>query len=308
MKLLLLSISLVALVCRHAYAQASIETQIPSHTLAAENVTVTGERMRDEQIRSFVKSRALPTFQTGKIARWEVNACPVAVGLRPEATRFITQRVKDIAAKVGAPVNIEAPCKPNIEIVFTTDPQSLLDGILKDHQFYLGYHDNSQQATELAKVSHPIQSWYATQTVDVNDITKLDSGAPGLKTGSRLTFFSNSDGTGKLADGHRSTMYHVFIVVNPQQLGNYEIGSLADYIAFLALAQPGSLDDCTPLPSILNLLARGCSGATQTTTISNDDIGYLRGIYRMAGGSNLNGQQNEIAYQMKVPEGARSAP
>ena len=53
---------------------------------------------------------------------------------------------------VGAPSNANSSCRPNIEIVFTTTPQALLDGIHKKHQVYLGYHDNSTQADNLAKV------------------------------------------------------------------------------------------------------------------------------------------------------------
>ena len=51
-------------------------------------------------IQSFVASFATPTRTTGKIARWEDGICPLAVGQQPAITKFVTQRVKDVAAMV----------------------------------------------------------------------------------------------------------------------------------------------------------------------------------------------------------------
>jgi hypothetical protein len=62
----------------------------------------------------------------------------------------------------------------------------------------------------------------------------------------------------RLGDGLRSDFYHIVIVADPNKLMEYEIGSLSDYIAMLALTQLGSLDTCQQLPSIVNMLATGC--------------------------------------------------
>ena len=97
------------------------------HALAetpTESVTVTGSR---RVLHDFTRTFAAPTPVTGKIARWEHPICPVVAGQNPHFTNFITQRVKYIALAAGAPVNTEASCTPNIDIVFTTTPQDLLD-------------------------------------------------------------------------------------------------------------------------------------------------------------------------------------
>src|SRR5579872_7215266 len=88
-----------------------------------ESVTVTAHRQTfPEVIGHFIESFAAPTRVIGKIARWEDGICPVTVGLRPAATKFVTQRVREIAGMAGAPLNANASCRPNIEIVFTTTP------------------------------------------------------------------------------------------------------------------------------------------------------------------------------------------
>jgi hypothetical protein len=100
----------------------------------------------------------------------------------------------------------------------------------------------------------------------------------------------------RLGDGLRSDLYHVIIVVNPDQLKDYEIGSLADYISLLALSQLNALDTCQQLPSIVNLLAEGC--ARKENALTDSDLAYLRGLYKMSPDRTLRTQQDEMAYQM----------
>jgi len=273
-----------------------------------ENVTVTGTKSR-EVLEKFVESFAPPNRLTGKIARWESGICPVVVGLPAGFTKFVTQRVKDVARQVGAPVNDKDSCEHNIAIVFTTKPQALLDTIRKKQPWFLGYSDSSAQTDKLAIVTHPIQAWYTTATKDVQGQIQVD----GAKTGGLEIDFGghkillpsarvyNVSGT-RLGDGLRSTFYDVIVVVDPDKLVEYEIGSIADYIAMLALTQLNSLDTCQQLPSIVNMLAVGCD--RKSDTLTDNDFGYLRGLYKMNADRTLRSQQDEIAYQMgKGPEG-----
>src|SRR4051812_39239422 len=92
-----------------------------------ENVTVTGIKDVQKAVSDFVGALTVPTKMTGKLARWKMRVCPIVAGLRPSAVKLVTQRVKEVAAMVGAPVDNGDKCRPNIEIVFTTTPQALLD-------------------------------------------------------------------------------------------------------------------------------------------------------------------------------------
>src|SRR5258707_690128 len=76
----------------------------------------------------------------------------------------------------GAPVNTEASCTPNIEIVFTTTPQDLLDAVSKNDQHYLGYFSSVAEKKSLATVTRPIQAWYATESTDLRGQRRLDTG------------------------------------------------------------------------------------------------------------------------------------
>lgn len=159
----------IALVVLTAGAQAQ-----GSGAARVESVTVVGTRDR-QRMEKFIESFAAPTALLGKLARWKTGICPVAVGLRPAAIKFILDRLRKVATDVGAPVDARPRCTANIEIVFTTTPQGLLDNVRKEHSIYLGYASSSSQADRLAAVIRPIQAWYTTQSVDLMGLPKVDS-------------------------------------------------------------------------------------------------------------------------------------
>ncbi len=270
-----------------------------------------------EMVDQFVKSFATPTRLTGKIARWESAICPVAVGQPPRFSSFVTKRVTDVATLVGAPVNDRASCTPNIEIVFTTIPQALLDNVRQHQAEFLGYTESSAQKDKLATVTRPIQAWYTTQTKDLHGMGTID-GARRRGAGTTLSCFTCSRcptclglsapvlelpdsttavGGSYISGGARSAFFHIIIVVDSNRLAGYQIGPLADYITMLALAQLNSLDSCQQLPSIVNMLTANCS--QRATDMTENDLAYLRGLYKMSPDKKLLFQQSEIGDQMK---------
>jgi hypothetical protein len=276
---------------------------------SAENVTVTGTKSR-EVLEKFVESFAAPARMTGKLSRWEDGICPAVVGLPAGFTKFVTQRVKEVAAKVGAPVNEKEPCGHNIAIVFTAAPQALLDKIRKRQPWFLGYADSSAQIEKLATVTRPIQAWYMTATKDWrgnSDVDTAKGGGVDLTVQAFLeptrimpmtmpyAHFRNVTGW-RIDDGQHSAFYDVIIVVDQNKLVDYEIGAIADYISMLALAQLNALDTCQQLPSIVNMLAVGCE--RKVDALTDNDIAYLRGLYKMSPDRTLRTEQDEIAYQM----------
>jgi hypothetical protein len=137
-----------------AYALAQGAPPPPQAPL--ESITVTGVRPSQDAINSFLFSHATATRVTDKVARWSVGICPQTFGLGAKYAGYITQRIRSIAASVGAPVASDPTCRPNIQIVFTTTPQALLDNIRQNQPTYLGYHDNSTQAARLATVTRAV--------------------------------------------------------------------------------------------------------------------------------------------------------
>jgi hypothetical protein len=270
---------------------ASAETAAPP-----ESVTVTATQLR-EIFHKFEDAFVAPTSIGGKIARWERRICPLVVGQNPSYTRFITQRVKYVAMAVGARVNKEESCKPNIEIVFTSTPQALLDNVHEKEPVYLGYADSSAQLTKLATVTRPVQAWYTTETEDWGGRRQVDSV---LMTASDGTFIFDAptyaSSGGHVGNGMRSGFNHILIVIDSTKLAGQKIVPLADYISMLALAQINSLDACQELPSVVGMLAAGCAHAQDGLT--KYDLAFLQGLYQMWERRDLMFQRNDIASVM----------
>ena len=91
--------------------------------------------------------------------------------------------------------------------------------------------------------------------------------------------------------------YNVIIVADPTKLADYEIGAIADHMSLLALTQLNALDPCQQLLSITNMLAAGC--ARKADGLTDNDLGYLRGFYKMSPERTALTQQEEIAYKME---------
>jgi hypothetical protein len=281
-----------------------------------ENITVTATKSR-EILDKFAKAFTVPTKLTGKIARWESGICPVTVGQPAQLTASITQRVRDVATTVGAPVSSVKSCTPNVEIIFTTTPQALLDNVRKNDPDYLGYATTSAQQDALATVTRPVQAWYTTETIDLNGMRRVDSGRR-LGTGITMSNFTalpcascgsaNRDPiylpdatyarvTGnRISDGSRSGFNHVLIAIDSGKLAGRQFGPLTDYIAMLVLTQLNSLDTCQEVPSIVNMMATNCDQKVEGMTPT--DLAYLRGLYQMDSGKSLLFQQNDIAVKM----------
>ena len=132
-------------------AHASAET-------ASENVTVTATKSR-EVLGKFTKTFAIPAKITGKIARWQRRLCPVVVGQNSQLRRIHHATGKVLSRwRQAHSVNTEASCKPNIEIVFTTMPQALLDTVRKNDPVLSGLchiHRRQQVASGNGHKAHP---------------------------------------------------------------------------------------------------------------------------------------------------------
>jgi hypothetical protein len=268
----------------------------------SDSVTVTALKdVPPDVIQNFIQTFAAPTAVIGKLARWETGICPVAVGLRPSAIQFLLQRLRDNAALVGAPVSERANCKANIEIVFTTTPQALLDNVRQKNPGYLGYSRRNAEADRLAMVIHPIQAWYTTARKDIQGRAVLDSaltvGAQD-ETDMAISLAMGTTYGFRVRDGLSSELYHIIIAIDPNKVLDREMGGVADYISMLALSQIASLDHCQQqLPSIINMMIPDC--AATATALTPSDTAFLQGLYRMPRDYALSVQKAGIGNEMR---------
>jgi hypothetical protein len=314
MRPVLLAIFLGLAASLHA-AAAQPAPAAPAKTvdgLPVESVTVIATKPSQAAIKSFVETRAARTYVLDRLASWHAKICPVTLGLGGKYARYISQRIRAVAAAVGAPLNSDPGCRPNIEVMFTTTPQALMDNVREQHPLFLGYHHTISEARSLATVVHPIQAWYTTESLSEFDtVRSVDDGRCGNSGVTMNTMGDGGAGVVQLSlpcavvvhangfrdrDGLSSGFFNILIVAEPAKLLNYEIGPLADYITMLALSQPSSQDSCQEMPSIANMLAKEC--ATIPDRITDGDLAYLHALYRIYPGEMQAAQRNYIRDEM----------
>ena len=267
---------------------------------AVENVIVTEPRLRSEEaLKKFVVTHAAATPFLGKIARWKTGICPITVGLPPKLDLYISQRILRVALAAGAPLATSEPCHPNIAVLATPEPQKLLDFVRTKRPGLLGFHYRPQ-AERIATMKLAVQAWYSTATEDFYGFISGD--LPNYRLfGSQDTTpgpYYHSSGS-RLGDGLKSEFTAAIIVVDINKIGGQEIGPLSDYIAMLAISQGQSYDACQSVPTITNLMAPDCAADMKPAAITDVDMTYLRGLYRMRADGSYFAQRGSIAFEMK---------
>jgi hypothetical protein len=273
------------------------------HGAPVESVIVTAQKQRPEEaLNNFIIAHAAPSPALGKIARWKTGICPLSIGLSPKFNLFITQRLIRVAMMAGAPLDAREPCRPNILILATSQPQEVLDFVRTKRPALLGFHYKSQ-STRIAAMRLPIQAWYSTATEDFFGLISSDLPSGDLGYGVMSTQGAarnmNVSGNRAIGDGLKSELTTAIVIVDTGKIAGKEIGALADYVAMLALSQAASYESCLDVPTITNLMASGCADGVRPDGITDIDTTYLRSLYKMDAGRSLLGERSSIAYEMK---------
>ena len=287
----------VVIVYPPAWAQ---ESAAKSPAQPTEEITVLGTQ--DKIINDFVYSTVAPTNTLiGQLARWEKPICPLTIGLTPAFNAFVTARVKEVAAEVGAKVESKSDCKANLQIIVTSDPQRLLDRIRQQTPILLGSHYKAEEK-DLTTVSHPVQAWYATATADKDGALVLDDIgdlSQNCEVAGVLVNQCNHVNGSRTNEGWRSEFAVVTVVVDINKIADIEIGAVADDVAMLALAQAKISDTCRTMPSISNLFAPDCDDGRKAKVLTPYDLAYLTALYHMNTGLNGGLAQIDLEAWMK---------
>jgi hypothetical protein len=296
-----------------AVAQSQDSQSISGQTL--QEVTVSATPLRDHHtlvraVSGFVDSHSAPeASRTSQIGRWYDPVCPLVTGLQPPGRDFITREILDVARSVGAPtVPVGKKCV-TVEIVFTHEPQALLDHIAKSYRAFLGFNPASQTHEQWWKsvttFSRPIQAWYETGSRSTDVQPPPPDGPSGLSCASCLMATLDSDATATPPTGTanrfrqnlRSEFVHVLIIADGGQIARYSLQAVADYLALLSLTRMAQLDQCAPLPSITDLLASGCATPV-ADSLTAADRAYLKALYSADLERSLKLERGDIHEQM----------
>jgi hypothetical protein len=259
-----------------------------------ESVTVTATGSSKEQIEKFVQQYAAASARIDRLARWENVICPATLGLPADQNQAVSTRIREVAAMVGAGKPPKDNCSPRIIVIFTAQPQDLMDAIKRDYPRLLGRHYYSQ-TERVSRMARPAQAWYGTATQDTSGYVASDTDRHGQPAEGQ-TFSS----TGlKGFDGLSSRFQSILIVVDLNDAAGHQLGALSDYVAMLALSQTQASDTCQPLSSITNLLSKNCNPSDKNGSITDMDIAYLKALYSTSPTSSFHSQKSQISAKIE---------
>jgi hypothetical protein len=257
-------------------------------TSTVEGITVISPKVEQEKlpamVEHFVQAHSA-TSRIDQLSRWGGSVCPQTGGLPPAFNAYVSARVKAVAANIGAPVdkrpNRNFPCRPNLLIAFTTDPQKLMDDVRRRHPQMLGFH-YAAQAERMARVEHPIQAWYMTGTKAQDGLLEPDDEFHRMPTGSAGS---------RLSVRLESQFVAVLVIVDSNKILGHQIGAISDDVAMLSLSHAG----------------------TDPPGLSAYDIAYLKALYSTNPELFAHAQQSEIGSRIlrevqAPPAGAAPTP
>lgn len=289
---------LVALGAVDGLGQAAVAPgQFPAPAPASEppqDVTITGKRFPDEAalkhaISGFVHSRATLSPRSEQIGRWVTPLCPETFGLQGLYGNYIDQRIVEVAQRVGAPRRRRpGTCTPNVRIVFTRNPEAVLDAAIHGAPWIFGY--GRAALKDRARMHHAIEAWYVTATGDENSATDQ------IDTSFAIVVHHEGRYPSPLKDVESHFRY-VFVVADLTKLASYPLAPVADYLAVIALTHT-ALDGCNELPSIIDLMSPDCGARHRPRQLTSTDEAYLKALYSSRFGMKVNFEQSELRDKM----------
>jgi hypothetical protein len=302
----LLAASALALAMTTGAALAQSSPPQPAPAKSASNVVapVTVEAPtppKTIELRSYhfvQKNEAKGNPELEQIIRWRDPVCVKVDGLIPNQEEEIQTRITEVAKAVNLHVG-RPGCRANIEIVFTDNPQGVMDTVYKRREFMLGYY-HRHDGVRLKKVTRPIQAWHVSATVG-------GWGGVGLMEGpSHSEVIDDPDNMPPAGCGDsphftsclQGVFKNVFVIVDDKFLGDHSLGLVTDYLVMVALAEPNSLDGCNELPSVIDLFAKFCTGRDAPDGLTPADASYLTALYSADPEAKKWAEESDIAGRM----------
>jgi hypothetical protein len=235
-------------------------------------ITVEAQRERaalEHQVSAFVSAIAVEPF-ADSLARWQepTAICPSVAGMPREHGEFMLARLSRIAESAGAPLAPE-PCKPNLHVVVTSEPEAVIKAFSKREPGMYGDGDGSK-IRKFESESDPVRVWYNTQLYD-------DSGKPLVLAQGSENKRNDWARASRLELSTVRCLTSIIVIIDARRVKGVTFGQLADYVAMVALAEIRVNANIGNAPSILRVFS--ASGSPPPAGLSAWDQAFLKALY-----------------------------
>lgn len=272
---------------------------------SVEDIEVRAEASRQAQrlqVERFVEG-AMTSPRGRPLARWNKEVCLSAMNFQPSYGRALLDRIGLRMIQAGLDVKEEG-CRPDVMIVATNDGKALARSIVDSNE---GGLRPSRANTDLGSAAlrafqeadRPIRWWHVSLPVsaDTGDIAvRLDGEDPPTITVREAS---------RLRSNTRDDLARIIILVETSRLNGVVGTALADYLAFISMAQVDPDQDMKGFNTILNLLA----SPSEYTEMTTWDQELLAGLYSVdAARIRVEQQRRDISSAVVRQRGNDSEP
>lgn len=284
---------------------SSATTQSPAVTVIAPP-RPTADQLAGDSLFQFIVHHGSTHYSvaagiiTGGLLRWRggraETICPATAGLEQGYNEFVTARVRAVATFVGAPVQAQLPCEPNVQILFTSEPGAAMKAVLKWAARSLGVGFPHQEQRELQiSADHAIQGWYVTAGGGYTVLNRDPSLIGGIQIQS---LWPRVVPVSAKANGGNRSILSVVLLVDTTKMADFPIEPLADYLALAALTVIETPDHCDALPSILELTSSSSCNREKPAELTAGDLAFLKWLYYQNTGLGKTLSRGAIQYNM----------
>lgn len=276
-----------------AAAAASVSQQGPEPPagaiVAVPDIIVRGPK--GDAIHAFVAKIARP--EPGRqLARWHQPLCFAVRGIAPTYEAAITSRIREVAGSLQIPV-ANPPCATNLAIVLSHNVPQIVKAMLAEDPPRFGdlAGDGIFRAKRIRALLAPrtIRWFPGVDTVGEDGMPLSRRGGYAIN---KTTVASRTRTT------TREEIVQDTILIDADQLRGITMRQLADYLTFVALANPNMLADYSDADTILSALPLSADRAAPPG-MTDLDQAYLAALYDTPADRNPQEQVAAIESRLK---------
>ncbi len=268
-----------------------------------DEIVVIGQPTED-RAREFIGEIGAPSLGASA-ARWRRSVCIGVVNFDAEAARFLIDRVSAVAMEQGLQPG-EPGCSPQVLVFASQDGKQTARQLVRDHRRLFrpggdGFSRTQAALDRFVDTDRAVRWWHTSIPVDpriarrarvLSNTTTFEA----LKEGDKLDNVQQSIVVPSLLVATtRHDLWRATVIVDFSRIGNVDYRQLADYIAFVALAQVDPEADVSAFSTILNIF----EDASSTPQMTSWDRAYLTGLYSSDDTARGNaGREGEIRRAM----------
>lgn len=253
----------------------------PAPTATLDDIVVE-RRQLESMVRNFVGEVGAPANRRG-LARWQGGICVGVVNIRTDVGQYIADRVSEVGMDLGLTPG-DPGCRANIFIVFAVDSAGLADAMVGENRQAFrrgvsGLDRGNPALRDFRTADRPVRWWHVSMPTD-SETGQRAVRLPGdvdPTTGQPAAPVVNVFAASRLNSQIRDDLSKVMIIVDIDRLGETNLAQLADYLAFISLAQVDPAGDTASFDTILNLFDSPFS----VDGLTEWDASYLRSLYRV---------------------------